>query len=256
MATLIRMASLRYLPRSLLTYLVGLMATLLASAAVITVAHFRPTSPVIEKVAHWWSRAWLTAAGVRLETSGGEHINAGRSYVVVANHSSNFDVMACFVAVPIPIRFLAKKELFQLPILSSAMRAIGIVEVDRAARLAVHEQINSRARDLVAVGRSLIIYPEGTRSKAGALGQFKKGAFTIAVGSQLPILPVTIHGSHATWPPGSTLIRGGRIRVVIDPPVETTGMTQADTGRLRDRVHGLIESRLSELDQVPSHQHP
>ena len=243
------MASLRYLPRSLLTYVVGLLSTLIASAAVIAVSRFKPTSPVIEQVAHTWSKAWLSAAGVELQTLGGENIDPGRSYVVVANHVSNLDVMICFVAVPIPIRFLAKRELFRIPILATAMRAIGIVEVDRSARTAVHEQINTRSRDLVAAGRSLIIYPEGTRSRDAGLATFKKGAFTIAVGSQLPVLPVTIQGSYAAWPPGSPWVRGGRVTVAVDPAVETTGMTQADTGKLRDTVYAVIAGRLEGLER-------
>lgn len=240
------MGSLRHLPRSLLTLLAGLLSTLIASAVVIGLSRFRPTSPLIEKTAHLWARTWLAAAGVDLEVSGRENIESGRSYVVVANHESNLDIMACFLAVPVPIRFLAKKELFRIPILSTAMRAIGIVEVDRTARTAVHEQINSRVEGLVAVGRSLIIYPEGTRSRVGTLAPFKKGAFTMAVAAQLPILPVTIHGSYEAWPPGSPWVRGGLVKVAVDPAVETVGMSQADTNRLRDSVYAVIEQRLAE----------
>jgi 1-acyl-sn-glycerol-3-phosphate acyltransferase len=80
-----------------------------------------------------WSRLWLGAAGVDLRVVGGENVDPDRSYVVVANHSSNLDIMACFLALPLPIRFLAKKELFRLPLLATAMRDIGIVEVDRQA---------------------------------------------------------------------------------------------------------------------------
>lgn len=241
------MGSVRHLPRTLLTLTAGVLATLVASAVVIVASRLRPASPVIEKTARAWSRVWLGAAGVELEVTGADNIDQGRSYVVVANHTSTLDIMACFVAVPIPIRFLAKKELFRVPILSSAMRAIGIVEVDRTARAAVHEQINSRAKHLVATGRSLIIYPEGTRSLDGSLGSFKKGAFTIAVGSRLPILPVSIHGSAHAWPARSMLVRGGKIKVGIDPALETNGMSQGDTGRLRDTTHDIIAKRLADL---------
>lgn len=246
------MRSVRHLPRTLFTLLAGVLATLVASAVVITVSRFRPTSPWIETTAHLWSRAWLAAAGVDLEVSGTENIQTGRSYVVVANHVSNLDIMASFLAVPVPIRFLAKKELFRIPILAAAMRAIGIVEVDRTARTAIHEQINTRARDLVVAGRSLIIYPEGTRSRDGTLASFKKGAFTIAVGSQLPILPVTIQGSYQAWPPGSPWVRGGTIRVAVDPPIETRGLSQSDAGQLRDTARNIIDKRLTDLTALAS----
>src|SRR5690606_14562664 len=114
------------------------------------VSWFDATSPLIERITDTWSRAWLGAAGVDLSVVGGENVDPGRSYVVVANHESNLDIMACLVALPLPIRFLAKKELFRIPLLAAAMRGIGIVEVNRQARIAVHEQINVQARDLVA----------------------------------------------------------------------------------------------------------
>ena len=136
---------------------------------------------------------------------------------------------------PCPIRFLAKKELFRIPILAPAMRAIGIVEVDRSARSAIHEQVNRQARELVASGRSLIIYPEGTRSRDGELRPFKKGAFTMAVAGGIPILPVTIAGTYRAWPPGQLLVPGGRtITAVIDPPIETAGMKREDVTRLTE----------------------
>lgn len=243
------MASLRYLPRTILTVLVGLLGTVLASMVVIGLSRLRPTAPAIEVTARAWSRAWLWAAGAELTVEGSEHVDPARSYIVVANHVSNLDVMVCFLAVPVPIRFLAKKELFRVPVLASAMRAIGIIEIDRQARLAVHEQINFRVRQLVDAGRSLIVYPEGTRARTGSLAPFKKGAFTIAGSVGLPVLPVTIYGSYQAWPPGWKLVRGGPITAVIDRPIETGGVTQADADRLRDETHAVIARRLAELHQ-------
>jgi len=151
--------------------------------------------------------------------------------------------MACFLALPVPIRFLAKKELFRIPILAQGMRAIGIVEVDRQARIAIHEQLNAQAKELIAAGRSVIIYPEGTRTRTGELGPFKKGAFTIALGLGLPLLPVAIDGSYEAWKPGTFLIRGGReITVEILPPIETDEC--GDANELRDRARDVIARAL------------
>jgi 1-acyl-sn-glycerol-3-phosphate acyltransferase len=232
--------------RTGITLFVGMMATLLIGSAVIVVAHVRPSSPFVETLARWWSRWWLVAGGVRLEARGREHVDTDRSYIVVANHRSDFDIMACFLAIPVPIRYLAKKELFRVPVLASAMRSIGVIEIDREAHGTIHDQINRQARALVAAGRSLIIYPEGTRSRDGNMRPFKKGAFTMAISSGLPVLPVTIHGSRDAWPP-EKLVRGGRITVLIDPPIETEGMGHGDIEPLRDRVQTLIAERLEEL---------
>lgn len=243
------MTGVRHLLRTATTLLVGLVATIVAAIAAIVVSRRHPTGPQIERVIDGWSRAWLRAAGVDLTVLGADKVDRDRSYVVVANHSSALDIMACFLAVPLPIRFLAKKELFHIPLLSPAMRAIGIVEVDRQARVAIHEQINQQAKELVAGGRSVIIYPEGTRARDGTLGPFKKGAFTIAVRSGLPLLPVTIHGGHLAWPPGSKLVRGGSITVIIDPPIETEGLSVGETAEVRDRVHASIAERLESFSQ-------
>lgn len=239
----------RHLLRTASTIVVGLAVTVAAAVAAILISRFRPTSSHLELVIEVWSRVWLAVAGVDLHVVGEENVDPRTSYVVVANHASALDIMACFRAVPLPIRYLAKKELFRIPLLASAMRAIDIIEVDRQARTPVREQINRQVEELVASGRSVIIYPEGTRSRDGSLGQFKKGAFTIAARSGLPILPVTIHGTHEAWSPGSMLVRGGPVTVAIDPPVETSGMVPGDATELRTRVHSVIEKRLEWLSQ-------
>lgn len=152
------------LVRTAATLLVGLIVTYIASVMVTVLGRLRPHSPTIDRVARWWSRSWLAAARVELTVNNGDLVDPSRSYVVVANHRSALDIMACFLALPIPIRFLAKKELFRIPIFGTAMRSIGIVEVDRRAPTALHDQINQAAWKLIEADRSLIIYPEGTRS--------------------------------------------------------------------------------------------
>jgi 1-acyl-sn-glycerol-3-phosphate acyltransferase len=233
--------------RTLLTGIVGIVWTVVSVAIVLVVVLFNRESPVIEGVIHAWSRAWLWASGSTLDVSGGENIDPAQSYVVVANHLSTLDIMACLLAVPLPIRFLAKKELFRIPVLAQGMRAVGIIEVDREARGSIHATVNKQAKELIAAKRSLIIYAEGTRPRDGVLRPFKKGAFTMAIAAQLPVLPLTIHGSYEAFPPGQMLVRGGTIEVVIDPAIETIGMTNANSGELRDRVYDVISKRLVDL---------
>jgi 1-acyl-sn-glycerol-3-phosphate acyltransferase len=231
-------------PRTLVCVVAGVVATVLAVAVIVVTAPFNDRSPIIDRVIRVWSHIWLATSGTTLKVEGASNLDPARSYVVVANHQSALDIMTCLLAVPIPIRFLAKKELFRIPILAQGMRTVGIVEVDREARGAIHAQVNQQAKDLIANGRSLIIYPEGTRPRTGALGPFKKGAFTMAIAGQLPILPLTIHGSYEAWPPGQPWIHGGEITAVIDKPIETAGLTHADTGDLRDQVFELISGRV------------
>lgn len=234
-------------PRTIITVVVGVTATIIAVAFIAVMVVINDRSPLIEKVIRVWSRAWLVASGTKLEVEGAENIDPKRSYVVVANHLSTLDIMACLLAVPLPIRFLAKKELFRVPVLAQGMRMVGIIEVDRQARGAVHSEVNRQSRELIEKGRSLIIYAEGTRPRNGVMKPFKKGAFTMAISSGLPVLPLSIHGSYEAWPPGTPLVRGGLIKVVLDKPVETEGMTTSDTGDLRNQVREVIAGRVEAM---------
>jgi 1-acyl-sn-glycerol-3-phosphate acyltransferase len=238
--------------RTALTGAAGVIATIVAVAVIAVIAVFDKTSPKIERVIRGWSRVWLTTSGTRLEVEGQENIDPNRSYVVVANHLSALDIMACVLAVPLPIRFLAKKELFRIPVLAQGMRTVGIIEVDREARGAIHAEVNRQSKELIALGRSLIIYAEGTRPRNGVMKPFKKGAFTMAIATQLPVLPLSLHGSYEAWPPGRHLIRGGLIRVVLDKAIETEGLSHSDTGDLRDQVREVISGRVSEMGGVVS----
>lgn len=234
-------------PRTLITVIAGVTATILAVAVISIIVLFDDTSPVIDRIIRVWSRIWLVTTRTDLVVEGQDNIDPARSYIVVANHLSALDIMACLLAVPLPIRFLAKKELFRIPVLAQGMRMVGIIEVDREARGAVHTDVNRQSRELIEKGRSLIIYAEGTRPRNGVMKPFKKGAFTMAITSGLPVLPLSIHGSYQAWPPGTPLARGGSIRVIIDKPIETEGLSTSDTGELRDQVREVIAARVSSM---------
>ncbi|MET0696097.1 MAG: lysophospholipid acyltransferase family protein [Acidimicrobiia bacterium] len=234
-------------PRTIITVVAGVTATIVAVALIAVMVVLNDSSPMIEKIIRGWSRVWLAVSGTKLEIEGAENIDPNRSYVVVANHLSALDIMACLLAVPLPIRFLAKKELFRVPVLAQGMRMVGIIEVDRQARGAVHSEVNRQSRELIEKGRSLIIYAEGTRPRNGVMKPFKKGAFTMAISSGLPVLPLSIHGSYEAWPPGTPLVRGGVITVVLDKPIETDGMSTPDTGDLRDQVREVIAGRVEAM---------
>lgn len=233
----------------MLTLLSGGLATIVMGSAAAMIGHLRPTSPLVQRIVIAWSRAWLVPAGVRIEVEGAEHVDRKSSYVVTSNHSSNIDVMVCFLAIPVPIRYLAKKELFSVPVLAQAMRAIGIVEVDRLHTRSsnILDSVNRQSQTVIDRGHSLIIYPEGSRSRDGELKPFKKGAFTMAIQTGMPVLPVTIHGSRRIWEPMTPWIRPGTVRVVIDRPIPTTGMGRSDAEALRDRVYRQSLARIQQM---------
>ncbi|MGB7859405.1 MAG: lysophospholipid acyltransferase family protein [Acidimicrobiia bacterium] len=233
--------------RTVLTWVVGVSMTVICALIVLAITVFNDTARVIDEIILIWSRSWMWASGTHLTVEGREHIDPSRSYVVVANHLSTLDIMACFLATRLPIRYLAKKELFRIPILAQGMRAVGVIEVDRAARGAIHSQVNRAAKKLIEANRSLIIYAEGTRPRDGIMRPFKKGAFTMAIASGLPVLPMSIHGTYEAAPSGRPWFHGGNVKVIIDKEIETADLTQANTGELRDEVYAIISQRVREM---------
>lgn len=218
----------------------GTIITGIAGGSVMFLAWRDKDSPAIESVIRWWARSWLKVTGTTLTVSGEENVDPSRTYVIVSNHLSTIDIFANFLAVPVPIRFLAKRELFSVPVLGGAMRAIGIIEVDRDRHGAsVQNKLNDDTEEALNHRHSIMVYAEGTRSRTGVMRPFKKGAFAIAVKNQLPILPVTIHGGWEAWPPGG-LVRGGPITVTISKPIDVTGTDRSDIPRLLDETRQVI----------------
>lgn len=231
------------LVRTLVVISIGTLLTALFSAAAAIAGRIDPSSPVVQRIVVGWARSCLRATGADLHVIGRDRVDPSRSYVVVANHLSNLDVVVCFLAIPLPIRFLAKKELFRVPILSQAMRSIGIIEVERGGRSGVIQAVNAQSEAVIARGHSLIIFPEGTRSRDGELQPFKKGAFVMAANSGMPLLPVTIVGTRDIWPPSGLIRRGGRVDVYIDHPIETSGVPRNEIEALRRRTQTQIAVR-------------
>lgn len=232
--------------RTAVTVLVMIPFTVFIAVSVIVISWFKPRSPMIDRFARTWARAWLVLTGTRLDVRG--HVpDPERSYVVISNHSSWLDIMANFIAGRLPIRFLSKAELFRIPFMGQAMRALGMVAIDRERAASMHEAINEGVQKVVANRACVMVYPEGTRTRDGELQPFKRGAFHMAVDNQLPLLAVTISGSYDAWPPG-IIARGGRLLVEIAEPVETEGLTRRDVGRLLAEAHTTIGETRARLD--------
>jgi 1-acyl-sn-glycerol-3-phosphate acyltransferase len=215
------------------------MAVTVAAAISLCCRPARRDDPgVVDRVTRRWASAWLRAAGARLTVEGAENIEAGRAYLVVCNHQSNLDSMALLRALPVSLRFLAKTEVFKIPVLGQAMRATGMVEVDRQSPDL--RQIDDAAARCLKDGQSLLVYPEGTTSADGTIGGFKDGAFVLAIANQVPLLPVAIEGTGRVWPPGRAVIHAGRVRVLIRQPVPVAGLASEDARQLRDRVRDVM----------------
>ena len=177
------------------------MATLLLGSYLIILLRFHPTTRQVTPIMRFWARLFLLVTGTRVEVEGLDKLDPDASYVFCGNHISNIDIPVMIGRLPVSVRFLAKEELFRVPVLGGAMRAIHMVETDREAGPMAHREINEQVGRVVAEGLSLVIYPEGTRSKDAEMMPFKKGAFRIAIDNGMPMVPVTIAGSERVWKP-------------------------------------------------------
>lgn len=220
---------------------IGLIGTGFHASWIALLGRKNPGSATTERAVQRWAAMWIRLTRINLVVEGGGDLDPETSYVVVANHLSNYDIMMCFAALPVPIRFLAKKELFKYPFLSQAMRAIGIVEVDRAASSSAIAEINRQANLVRSRNHSLMVYAEGTRSRDGELQPFKKGAFVIASTSGLPIVPVGISGTREVMPPGTIKVRLGRTVTVRIGEAITTAKDVSPT-ELRDQTRSAVAS--------------
>lgn len=168
-----------------------------------------------------WSRKLLDRAGIALEVRGREHAATGEVFLVMSNHQSLYDVPVLFQAFPGTLRMVAKTELFRVPIWGAAMRASGFVEIDRGHRERAKESLRLARERMRREHISIWIAPEGTRSRDGRLGPFKKGPFHLAVDAGLRVLPATIVGTfYVLQKGGESVARGTPVTVTFHPPID------------------------------------
>lgn len=191
-----------------------------------------------------WSGAIVQRARIDLHVEGLEHATPGESFVLMSNHQSLYDVPIIYQTLGRRIRMVAKKELFRVPIWGRAMHRAGFISLDRQNRERSRQTLHESA-DILHTGTSIWIAPEGTRSKDGALGPFRKGGFHLALQSGCRILPITIIGTRAVLPAkGAHITDGCSVRVVIHPAIDPRAFSDEHRDELIARVRDEIASAL------------
>jgi 1-acyl-sn-glycerol-3-phosphate acyltransferase len=209
------------------------------------------------RFAHWcartWSRLILVTTGVDVEVSGLDRLEHDRPYVFVANHQSIYDIPIIFWSLPYQIRIIAKQSLGRFPFLGWHLRRTGHMLVDR--HRPDRAAIFGRASQLMQEGLSLIVFPEGTRSRDGRVGPFKGGSFYLALEAGLPVVPISIVGSRHIMLKGRLATYPGRVKLIVHEPVDTTGLAGADpraarafAARVRDVIAPQAESDVAQFD--------
>jgi 1-acyl-sn-glycerol-3-phosphate acyltransferase len=186
-----------------------------------------------------WNGVRLT--GVRVETVGLDKLDPARTYIFMSNHVSNLDPPITIPLIPRRTSVMVKRELFGYPILGRAMRMGSLVPVDRGNRDAGIESVRV-AKQVVQQGLNMTIYVEGKRSFDGKLLPFKKGPFYLAMECGVPVVPVTITGTHSVMPKGRFAIIPGLVTVIFHSPIEPQDFGSRDC--LMERVRGVIDSGL------------
>lgn len=161
----------------------------------------------------------MRIAGVKLTVTGKENIPTNEPVIFIANHCSHLDIGVLCGSLPVNLHFLGKKELMWTPVVGWYMFVAGHIFVDRSNRKKAIVSI-AKAAKKISKGKSLIIFPEGTRSKSGKIGVFKKGAFHLALQANVKIIPVTINGTYKVWKPDSSQITPGNVTVFIGKPID------------------------------------
>jgi 1-acyl-sn-glycerol-3-phosphate acyltransferase len=229
--------------RTVWYYIVLFFTTILHTSAAIIAGLFRVKNRrggIYDWSGTDWARDILKAAGTPVIASGLELIPRDRPVIYVSNHSSMFDIWALFATLPGSVRFVAKKELFRIPLLGRAMRSAGHIEIDRAAHKKAFAAYDEAARMIRGGTSSPVVFPEGTRSRTGELLPFKNAPFALAIAAQVPIVPVYVHHTFEILPKGAWRLRPQPIRLFVGPPIPTAGLHADDRERLRDEVRAAI----------------
>jgi 1-acyl-sn-glycerol-3-phosphate acyltransferase len=218
--------------------------------AVVTIAlgPFDQHGKSVYRINQLWTWLILRLGRVSLRVSGLENIENGRQYVFMVNHQSNIDIPVLVQSLlPFQLRWIAKKELLRVPLFGWAMWATKHITVDRSDPSDAVKSLE-RAKERIAAGISIVVFPEGTRSRNGRLSPFKKGGFLLAAKTRTNIVPVTIVGSASLLPAGAWRLRPGCIEVFVDKPISTEGYRAGKLKTLTEEVRQIIAAHLDQAE--------
>ncbi len=221
-----------------------MLTTFFWGLTAIIISFFTRTGNPVHIIARIWARGILFASRIKVTVNGLANIDPTQSYVYMSNHQSNFDIPVLLACLPVQFRWLAKAELFKIPIFGRAMRGAGYVKIDRFNQQSAFESINEAAAKMKD-GVSVMIFPEGTRSRDGKIRSFKKGGFVMAVDAGVPIAPIVLKGTRAIMEKSSLRINTGEVSLNIETPIATTDYTRENKNDLIEFVRAVIREGLN-----------
>jgi 1-acyl-sn-glycerol-3-phosphate acyltransferase len=227
--------------RRILSYINLFCSTLfLCFIAYLAMPFFGRKEELVHRMARFWARVYLIIGGVNVTFRGGDHLKEP-PYIIMSNHQSALDIMSLLIGLPVSFKFVAKQELFRIPVFGWALKRAGYVSLDRENPRKALKDMEVAAQK-IKDGASLVIFPEGTRSANGRLLPFKKGAFSLAMKAGVPIIPLGIKGTALLQPEGYNVpIRKGSVTIVAGEPIPVEGKGTGYKDALAEQVRSEIE---------------
>jgi 1-acyl-sn-glycerol-3-phosphate acyltransferase len=196
----------------------------------------------VRKVARFWGLNMCRVCGVTVLVRGGDNVDWDVPIIVMANHQSHFDIPVIYAALPRSFGMLAKKELFRVPVFSAAMKGMRCVPIDRENRRQSLRSLQGAAEQ-VRTGKSIVVFPEGTRSPDGLIHDLKKGPFYLAEMAGVPVVPVGIRGTRLVVPKNGVLVHPAEVIVTIGAPIHVVSGRSGE----RERLRGAVRAALADL---------
>lgn len=220
-----------------------LVLTVLVALSTIILSPLLPNSNISYFPARWWGRIICKILFIRVRVIGLDKVNLNESYIIAANHQSVFDIFVIYGWLPNIFKWIMKAELRRIPLVGKACESAGHIFIDRTNPLSAKLSIEKAERQLIN-GVSVVIFPEGTRTKNGEMNKFKKGAFRIAADLSLPILPVTIRGSFECLQRNTFVVFPGVIEMHFHKPIDVKDYLPDNTAELIQRTWQVIHDDL------------
>ena len=226
----------------LIAYPAALILTIFTALSTIILSPILPNHPISYFPARWWGKLICWIFFIRVKTNGFGHLDKNQSYVFVSNHQSIFDIFVVYGWIPFIFKWVMKYELKD-SFVGQACVSAGHIFIDRSNPVAAKNSL-SQAAEQLKNGNSVVIFPEGTRTRTGKIGKFKRGAFLLAMELKLPIVPITLKGSFERLKMRTFMIRPGTITMTVHTPVDVTQYGTDESSTLLHNVQEIIRADL------------
>jgi 1-acyl-sn-glycerol-3-phosphate acyltransferase len=191
-------------------------------------------------VARNWCRLVVLFSGIRLTVEGMENLDRQGHYMFIINHTSAYDIPILVMSIPLHINFIAKKELFSIPFFGQGIRALGHIPLNRSNPRKAHASIKNAVKQVREKHRSMMLFPEGTRSLTGRVGEFKRASFALVKEAGITMVPILIHGADKVANKKSWYLSPGPVKLIISDPVDETTVCTATKEELMEMAHNRI----------------